>query len=169
MPDQAAACPHFLRHKRFLFDPFRLVEAGITVYRTIQRQGDIILTFPQGYHGGLNLGFNVNEAVNVALEDWAHYAGDAMTCDREKHVNKSVSLSVLFHNLTVAERPCSPGAWAAASKVFARYLGVELSRGRATRKRAFTGTQDDHVDEDGVLEPEQSPRKKTSGRRKGNN
>lgn len=88
-PEEYSSCEHFLRHKRFLFDPFVLArDAGITIYRTVQQPGDIVLTFPLGYHGGINLGFNVNEAINVALSDWPEYASRARTCDKEGHVNK---------------------------------------------------------------------------------
>lgn len=85
---EAAYCPHFLRHKRYLFHPQRLAQAGIRVHRTVQMPGDHIVTFPHGYHGGINLGFNVNEAVNLAPTFWHDFAVRANTCDLPGHVVK---------------------------------------------------------------------------------
>lgn len=47
-----------------MVSPVELRDRGAEVYRTIQRPGEFILTFPQSYHGGFSLGFNVGEAVN---------------------------------------------------------------------------------------------------------
>ncbi|KAJ1484467.1 JmjC domain, hydroxylase-domain-containing protein, partial [Baffinella frigidus] len=50
--------------------PEVLSSKGIPVCRMRQRAGEFMLTFPRAYHGGFNMGFNVAESCNFALEDW---------------------------------------------------------------------------------------------------
>jgi JmjC domain, hydroxylase/ARID/BRIGHT DNA binding domain/jmjN domain len=47
-----------------MVSPVELVARGATVYRAVQRPGEYILTFPQAFHGGFSLGYNIAEAVN---------------------------------------------------------------------------------------------------------
>eukprot|EP00173_Palmaria_palmata_P004656 Plantae.Rhodophyta-Palmaria_palmata.ctg677.p2 GENE.Plantae.Rhodophyta-Palmaria_palmata.ctg677~~Plantae.Rhodophyta-Palmaria_palmata.ctg677.p2 ORF type:complete len:150 (+),score=7.52 Plantae.Rhodophyta-Palmaria_palmata.ctg677:1361-1810(+) len=46
-----------------MISPVELQARGETVYRAVQRPGEYILTFPQAFHGGFSLGYNVAEAV----------------------------------------------------------------------------------------------------------
>lgn len=41
--------------------------------KIVQRPGEFILTFPCGYHAGLNHGFNCNKAVNFSTDRWIEY------------------------------------------------------------------------------------------------
>jgi len=50
-----------------LIDPVELIKNGITVNKTIQYPGDIILTFPNAFHAGFSTGFNISEAVNFSV------------------------------------------------------------------------------------------------------
>jgi len=59
-------------------NPLELVKRNIPVYRTEQKPGEYIITFPKVYHAGFSHGFNVAEAVNVAACDWLPYAKKAM-------------------------------------------------------------------------------------------
>lgn len=69
-------------------NPQILMEHGIPVYRTDQRAGEFIVTFPRAYHAGFNQGFNFAEAVNFALPAWVkvgrecieHYASVGRGC-----------------------------------------------------------------------------------------
>ena len=69
-------------------NPQTLMEHNIPVYRTDQRAGEFIITFPRAYHAGFNQGFNFAEAVNFALPGWVkvgrecieHYAKVGRGC-----------------------------------------------------------------------------------------
>ncbi|KAJ2161460.1 hypothetical protein GGF46_001481 [Coemansia sp. RSA 552] len=74
-------CSQFLRHKSFLLSPRFLASQGIPFNRVVQRAGEIILTFPLGYHAGFNHGFNCAESVNFALERWLDVAWDSKHCE----------------------------------------------------------------------------------------
>lgn len=50
----------------------------IPVYRTEQQPREFIITFPKVYHAGFSHGFNIGEAVNIALPDWIPFAKMAM-------------------------------------------------------------------------------------------
>eukprot|EP01130_Rhizamoeba_saxonica_P017452 TRINITY_DN8466_c0_g1_i3.p1 TRINITY_DN8466_c0_g1~~TRINITY_DN8466_c0_g1_i3.p1 ORF type:complete len:535 (+),score=106.78 TRINITY_DN8466_c0_g1_i3:326-1930(+) len=50
--------------------PEILRESGVKVYSGLQKEGQIVVTCPRGYHAGFNLGFNIAESVNFAIEDW---------------------------------------------------------------------------------------------------
>lgn len=36
----------------------------------LQRSGEFMITFPNGYHAGFNMGYNAAESVNFALHRW---------------------------------------------------------------------------------------------------
>ncbi|KAJ2842084.1 hypothetical protein IWW36_006039, partial [Coemansia brasiliensis] len=74
-------CAQFLRHKSFLLSPRFLAAQGIPFNRVVQRAGEIILTFPLGYHAGFNHGFNCAESVNFALERWLDIAWSSKHCE----------------------------------------------------------------------------------------
>lgn len=65
-------CKVFWRHKRHILNLKRLRELNVTVYEHLQLPGDIVIT--NGFHQGGNLGFNVNVAINVAIEgeSWSY-------------------------------------------------------------------------------------------------
>ena len=43
------------------------------VYQITQEAGEIMITFPYGYHSGYNHGFNCAESTNFATERWIEY------------------------------------------------------------------------------------------------
>ncbi|EQC38636.1 hypothetical protein SDRG_04336 [Saprolegnia diclina VS20] len=53
-----------------LVSPHLLQQVDVKVYKLLQMPGEMVVTFPRGYHCGFNQGFNCNEAVNFALADW---------------------------------------------------------------------------------------------------
>ncbi|KAJ2885407.1 hypothetical protein FB639_001776, partial [Coemansia asiatica] len=74
-------CSQFLRHKAFLMSPRFLASQGIPFNRVVQRAGEIMLTFPLGYHAGFNHGFNCAESVNFALDRWLDIASESKHCE----------------------------------------------------------------------------------------
>lgn len=80
-----AAVPHlFTAEPGLLFSlvtmvpPTALAAANVPICRTVQRPGEFIVTFPQAYHGGFSLGYNIAEAVNFATPDWLPFARAAV-------------------------------------------------------------------------------------------
>ena len=73
VPELFESQPDLLFQLVTLLPPDRLKKAGVNVYALDQRAGQFVITFPQAYHAGFNHGFNFNEAVNFAPEDWAPY------------------------------------------------------------------------------------------------
>ncbi|KAL4206187.1 JmjC domain, hydroxylase-domain-containing protein [Rhizopus microsporus] len=74
-------CHQFLRHKTFIISPTILKEQGIPIQRCVQQPGEIIVTFPYGYHSGYNLDFNCAESVNFALDSWVPIGKKAKACN----------------------------------------------------------------------------------------
>lgn len=70
--------PNFLLNINVMINPAYLVENGVHVYRTIQKPGEIIVTFPGSYHQGVSVGFNIAEAVNMACPSWLEYGIKSM-------------------------------------------------------------------------------------------
>ena len=70
--------PNLLLDINIMVDPAYLVENGVHVYRTLQRPGEIILTFPGSYHQGVSVGFNIAEAVNIAIPSWLKHIPTVM-------------------------------------------------------------------------------------------
>lgn len=73
-------CPEFLRHKSYLVSPQKLAKDGIPLNRVVQFPGEIILTYPYGYHSGFNIGFNCAESINFATEGWLDIGRKAEAC-----------------------------------------------------------------------------------------
>ena len=75
LPEEAAQCPEFLRHKQSIFSPSKLKDANIQFDTVLHHPGEFVITFPHGYHGGFNHGFNIAESTNFATESWASGPG----------------------------------------------------------------------------------------------
>ncbi|KZT56522.1 JmjC-domain-containing protein [Calocera cornea HHB12733] len=90
-PADAKSCSQFLRHKSFLVSPTVLANSSCRPNVLVQHQGEFVITFPHGYHAGINLGFNCAESVNFALQGWEDAVRKADWCKCEKD---SVKLDV---------------------------------------------------------------------------
>lgn len=53
--------------------PLALKKRGVQLCTTLQREGEIVVTFPRSYHSGFNCGYNVAESVNFALTNWLEW------------------------------------------------------------------------------------------------
>ncbi|OMJ07805.1 DNA damage-responsive transcriptional repressor RPH1 [Smittium culicis] len=73
-------CKEFLRHKAFHLSPNYLASQGIKVNRVVHNAGEFMITFPYGYHSGYNLGFNLAESTNFALDRWIEIGKKADFC-----------------------------------------------------------------------------------------
>lgn len=100
----AAECENIAMHKILLADPAFLRQIRVAVYETEQKPGEIIITFPRGYHSGINTGFNCAEATNFALFDWIPYGLNAPSCkhmeifpiNKDLYVQKYLPSNYLF-------------------------------------------------------------------------
>ncbi|XP_078162655.1 lysine-specific demethylase JMJ706-like isoform X2 [Carex rostrata] len=70
LADQPDAVFELLLGKTTMFPPNLLVNHGVPVYRTVQKPGEFVITFPGAYHAGFSHGFNCGEAVNFAMSHW---------------------------------------------------------------------------------------------------
>ncbi|KAJ8456252.1 hypothetical protein ONZ45_g18791 [Pleurotus djamor] len=80
-PKDTSQCPQFLRHKSFLASPTLLAQSACRPNHLVQHAGEIVITFPRGYHAGFNLGFNCAESVNFALDSWLEMGKQAKVCE----------------------------------------------------------------------------------------
>lgn len=76
VPELFETQPDLLFQLVTLLTPEQLKKADVRVYALDQRAGQFVVTFPQAYHAGFNHGFNFNEAVNFAPNDWEPF-GDS--------------------------------------------------------------------------------------------
>ncbi|XP_055838906.1 putative uncharacterized protein DDB_G0291608 isoform X2 [Episyrphus balteatus] len=73
-------CNAYLRHKMTLISPQILKQHEVPVSKITQEAGEIMITFPFGYHAGFNHGFNCAESTNFAMERWIEYGKRAVQC-----------------------------------------------------------------------------------------
>lgn len=79
-PTSANTCQAFLRHKMTLISPQILRQYSVPFSKMTQTAGQIIVTFPFGYHAGFNHGFNCAESTNFAAPRWIEYGKRAVQC-----------------------------------------------------------------------------------------
>lgn len=79
-PTSAKTCQAFLRHKMTLISPQILKQYSVPVNKVTQEAGEIMITFPYGYHAGFNHGFNCAESTNFAAPRWVEYGKRATQC-----------------------------------------------------------------------------------------
>ncbi|CAG9770063.1 unnamed protein product [Ceutorhynchus assimilis] len=87
-PSSYKTCQAFLRHKMTLISPQILRQYSIPYNKITQEQGEIMITFPYGYHAGFNHGFNCAESTNFAAERWVEYGKRATQCTCSKDMVK---------------------------------------------------------------------------------
>ena len=118
VPELFESQPDLLFQLVTLLPPDRLKKAGVNVYALDQRAGQFVITFPQAYHAGFNHGFNFNEAVNFAPDDWEPF-GEAGV-ERLQAFRKQPCFSHDELLITAATRD--------ASIKTAKWLGPALTR-----------------------------------------
>lgn len=73
-------CAAYLRHKTTLISPQILNKHRIPYNKITQEAGEIMITFPYGYHAGFNHGFNCAESTNFAMPRWVEYGKRSVEC-----------------------------------------------------------------------------------------
>ena len=73
LPGHFERQPDLLFHLTTLLSPRILHQYDVPVYSATQHEGEFVITFPNAYHGGFNMGFNCAEAVNFAPADWFRF------------------------------------------------------------------------------------------------
>lgn len=79
-PQMKKACPSYLRHKMSMISPLILRQNCIPYNKIVQQPGEIMITFPCGYHSGFNTGFNCAESTNFATPRWVEFGKRATRC-----------------------------------------------------------------------------------------
>ncbi|KAI6657992.1 hypothetical protein LOD99_15707 [Oopsacas minuta] len=79
-PDHFRDCPAFLRHKMTVISPTVLKKYSVPFSRVVQREGQIVISFPRAYHSGFNLGLNIAESTNFATQGWIDIGKKAVVC-----------------------------------------------------------------------------------------
>jgi len=69
-PELFHSQPDLLHQLVTILNPNILMKANVPIYRTDQKAGEFVVTFPKSYHTGFNQGFNFAEVVNFASVDW---------------------------------------------------------------------------------------------------
>ncbi|XP_046420050.1 lysine-specific demethylase 4C-like isoform X1 [Neodiprion fabricii] len=87
-PSSYQSCQAFLRHKMSLISPQILKQYSIPWDKITQEEGEIMITFPYGYHAGFNHGFNCAESTNFATPRWVEYGKRATQCSCSKDMVK---------------------------------------------------------------------------------
>lgn len=87
-PSSYNSCQAFLRHKMTLISPQILRQYSIPYNKITQEAGEIMITFPYGYHAGFNHGFNCAESTNFAAPRWVEYGKRASHCTCSKDMVK---------------------------------------------------------------------------------
>jgi len=62
--------PDLHLRKCAMLHPLMLQQSGVPVYKMVQQQGQIVITFPGAYHSGFSHGYNLAESTNFALTSW---------------------------------------------------------------------------------------------------
>lgn len=95
-----------LFHITTMVSPAQLIAAKVPVSRVVQCPGEYVVTFPQAYHAGFSLGWNVAEACNFAMADWLPFGRRAAEKYRNNATNRSPAFS---HDQLVCELGESSG------------------------------------------------------------
>jgi len=98
-PELFEARPDILTGIVTQYHPGELAKQGVPVYHVIQRQGEFVITFPQGYHGGFNHGLNCAEAVNFATPRWLPFGNECVERYALLRKNPVISHTALLSSL----------------------------------------------------------------------
>lgn len=98
LPHLFDATPSLLNQLVTMVSPKELRRRGVPVFRAIHEAGSFVVTMPNAMHAGLNTGFNVAEAVNLAIPEWLPHGSDII----EKYIRTGRSVSISHDQLLVS-------------------------------------------------------------------
>lgn len=103
-PKLFKADPRLLHRLVTHLSPRELLKRGISVCRIDHKPGSFVITFPNGYHGGFNCGWNCAEAVNFAPPDWLPFGSDVILKYRTQQRRTTFSHdALLVHIITTRQ------------------------------------------------------------------
>jgi histone demethylase JARID1 len=143
VPELFETQPDLLFQLVTLLTPEDLKKAGVRVYALDQRAGQFVITFPQAYHAGFNHGFNFNEAVNFAPNDWEPF-GDAGV-ERLQQFRRQPCFSHDELLWTAAEGTATGGVTIATAKWLAPAL-ERLRDREITQRKNFLNKHKSHAE-----------------------
>jgi hypothetical protein len=91
LPELFDRHPDLMHQLVTMISPEDLKRSQVPVFKAVQNPGEFVVTFPRGYHGGFNSGFNVAEAVNFAMPDWIPAGVSALTNYSDTHRRSAFS------------------------------------------------------------------------------
>ena len=139
VPELFEAQPDLLFQLVTLLPPDRLRKAGVNVYALDQRAGQFVITFPQAYHAGFNHGFNMNEAVNFAPEDWEPFGQAGVERYQEFRKNSCFSHDELLVTAANRDTTIKTAKWLAPALIRIRDRELEQRRDFLEHHRKRTG------------------------------
>eukprot|EP00761_Pharyngomonas_kirbyi_P014304 gb/GECH01014334.1/.p1 GENE.gb/GECH01014334.1/~~gb/GECH01014334.1/.p1 ORF type:complete len:401 (+),score=80.10 gb/GECH01014334.1/:1-1203(+) len=153
--------PDLLHHLVTMVSPLALRRHNVPVYKCMHYPGEIMVTFPHGYHGGFSNGFNFAESVNFAPGDWLSHGLLALKEYRKQRWRRSVLTyeKLLFD---AAQNEPSPFIAEEVLNALKQVCNEEIK----LRKQTFTQHQSLSVtmDNDNSSSPEHSSPKNTRRR-----
>ncbi|KAI5952046.1 hypothetical protein CANMA_005125 [Candida margitis] len=96
-PDLFKKQPDLLHQLVTLINPAELVRHGIPCVYADQGPREFVITYPKVYHAGFNSGFNFNEAVNFAMDDWLEFG------ERSVHDYRPIKKEDVFNYYELVE------------------------------------------------------------------
>jgi jumonji domain-containing protein 2 len=94
-------CKDAIKHKVFMPSPRSLEKRGIRFGRIRQEEGEFVVTFPYGYHGGFNNGINIAEAINFGTAYWYENLEYGYRASKKKCQCKQFDLQFSFDDKTL--------------------------------------------------------------------
>ncbi|XP_049793761.1 lysine-specific demethylase lid [Schistocerca nitens] len=104
-PELFQSQPDLLHQLVTIMNPNILMDAGVPIYRTDQKAGEFVVTFPRAYHAGFNQGYNFAEAVNFAPADWIQMGRECIL-----HYSTLRRFCVFSHDELVCKMSLNPEA-----------------------------------------------------------
>lgn len=108
LPELFDASPDLLSQLVTQLDPRELRARGVDVYRVVHTPGSFIVTMPNTYHTGFNVGFNVAESSNFAALPWLPHSKAVVAKYAEVGRSRPVSISHDMLLVRIIERCREP-------------------------------------------------------------